>query len=509
MTLEELKRLLHRLSDVESTHIQRLLTGLYGQRKENKALLLFQIVIKRPNISLGELAAEVYSVGQYILVNALVARVYQHVVEGLIMRVSLNKSELQDSDVSEWTRIILLRALLHAHIVQQSGLRADAFTLFSRVAEQAQAAALHDIQLQASLACQALDVHSTDFSASHIRSIWAILDTEVATEIAANEAECGQDAQTNIFEERKKEQIAANTAAVNSYSPRAEAHRLRLQYLQAKQEPHQDIVRLQTLTDKMQSLSLQYPTIYNNKLHTTFALHNAEVALLSFDFEAAMQTLQAILDRNTRFAAAVLPAQLQMIRILVYKGEYSTVPKLLRKIQQWVVEHPPFSRRMPESAQYIAACAHFLEGNPRAARQMLDGLLYLMGDKSGANKQIRVLEILCAIELGEDSLAAGRIETQRKHLSRYGGNERDWGINRFFRSLERHSFRFTKLTDDMQQHLATIKKTKWDALSLECINTAVWIESKIRRVSYSEQFKAFAAAERLRILDNESDPQYS
>lgn len=90
----------------------------------------------------------------------------------------------------------------------------------------------------------------------------------------------------------------------------------------------------------------------------------------------------------------------------------------------------------------------------------------------------RLFEIMILVERQEPDLASQKLESLRKHMSRYQPPARMRAIFKLLQAQDRTSFRFTAVPDEEQQIENLRNGLSWDALGQEVVRFEDWYMAK-------------------------------
>jgi hypothetical protein len=143
--------------------------------------------------------------------------------------------------------------------------------------------------------------------------------------------------------------------------------------------------------------------------------------------------------------------------------------------------------------QYIKGCLLFNQQSYFKAYTIFNSESILMDtDPEGWNVGVRLMCILCLVEMQLDDLADMSIESLRKHMSRTNDERhftvRDKAILKILRSLERNSFDFAKTYFKNQELFFKLQSDddeyRWKIKSHEHIVFHDWFEAKLAERPY-------------------------
>jgi hypothetical protein len=123
-------------------------------------------------------------------------------------------------------------------------------------------------------------------------------------------------------------------------------------------------------------------------------------------------------------------------------------------------------------------------------------------DKEGWNVWIRIMRLLCSIEMLKLNLIDYDIESFRKYLERtskqYEVRERDRLVLKVLQELDKNDYNFSLtaivVADELEKLKSTNKKYAWNPDSPELILFHDWFESKLLKKEYEPNFEVYRAA---------------
>ena len=148
---------------------------------------------------------------------------------------------------------------------------------------------------------------------------------------------------------------------------------------------------------------------------------------------------------------------------------------------------------------YMKAITFFALGEFQSADSELYSLREIEKDKEGWNLWIRIMRILCSIELLRHNLIDYDVESFRKYIERtskqYGVRKRDKLILSVLIELDRNNYNFQltaeKRTKELEQLSSTTKAYKWEPKSPENILFHDWFKAKLNKEVYLPDFKPY------------------
>jgi hypothetical protein len=137
---------------------------------------------------------------------------------------------------------------------------------------------------------------------------------------------------------------------------------------------------------------------------------------------------------------------------------------------------------------FFMACIHFRQHNFTEANRILNNYQDISMDQSGWDISVRILRIMCSIELGHEQQAELLIESFRKHLSKpkFDPEHKDRYklLLSLFKRLEKQEFSFDTLPAKTSAIINRLKlrgkDQSWEFLGPELIPVHAWAEKKFK-----------------------------
>ncbi|REJ80440.1 MAG: hypothetical protein DWQ44_07125 [Bacteroidetes bacterium] len=145
-----------------------------------------------------------------------------------------------------------------------------------------------------------------------------------------------------------------------------------------------------------------------------------------------------------------------------------------------------------DKIRYYQACIHFIDGKFTDSLFVLSDLPHLNKHKDDWNVAIRILRVLCLIELDKTDETDLEIESLRKHVERVKRELRvDPRAERIVKclvSLSQHSYNYKKLLKSHAKHVDALTSAeidmRWKILSPEMIVFHEWLLAKLDSKPY-------------------------
>lgn len=127
---------------------------------------------------------------------------------------------------------------------------------------------------------------------------------------------------------------------------------------------------------------------------------------------------------------------------------------------------------------YLRACLCFYRNEMKEAWQLVQECQDITLGKDHWVTGIRLFEIMILVERNDADLASQRLESLRKHMSRYAPTPRMKAIFKMLQAQDRTGFRFTPITDEAQQLENLRKNLHWDTIDQEVVRFEDWYQAR-------------------------------
>ena len=153
---------------------------------------------------------------------------------------------------------------------------------------------------------------------------------------------------------------------------------------------------------------------------------------------------------------------------------------------------------------FYSAIAYFGLKQYKEAQTVLSQKAEIQKDKEGWNVWIRIMRLLCQVEMLKLNLIDYDIESFRKYLERtsrqYEIRERDKLILKVLYELDKQNYDFSEtakeVEDELEKLKSTDKKYAWNPDSPELILFHDWFEAKRLKKEYEPNFEVYRSAMR-------------
>lgn len=447
-----------------------------------------ELVEKNPQISQAEASRLLYGDPASKAFLMLKGRLIDKLYEGLSLSVSLQNHPALKDDPQGFAPVKLQKQLLYAQILIKRGLENLAFELLEKVNEQARQLHLPEFRLQALIYLRSL-------AAAHHESV-ATYHQEIEEVMAAYEVDIKGVGLLDDFNVLTRKQSVYDRAIIDwleghtqyfkeelerAYSARAHYYFLTL--LTALDEGREDYGSgKKHLQELIELISRETGLKSNNRLGAPY-LRLAAIELMAGHYEAGREAALEALAIFPTHKFNHLSAAIYACFGHIYTDQLDAAKALLGTLG-WFAQRKRRNTSM-EVTRYLSSCVAFCQGDLRAAVHLLGNVNEILADKSGWNTSLRIHEILLYLEQEKIDLAAARIEALRKHIARYGASDRDQVIFRILYLLEKRSFYYQFLNDEMEALMEDLThKYPWSPISQEVIRFDIWLKAHQMEVPF-------------------------
>ena len=225
-------------------------------------------------------------------------------------------------------------------------------------------------------------------------------------------------------------------------------------------------------------------------------LANSKIANLKFKecYDYVEKSIENVgVYSNINYITAIQ----RQVTSLFYLEEYSKAKELANKVGSLLgLEKYPFHKAF---SVYQTALNHFAVGEFKEAYVLLSNLKEIEKDKEGWNVWVKIMRILCSIEMLRLNLIDYDVENFRKYIQRldklYEVRKRDKLVLKVLRDLDRYNYDFSEVADKSDDLLKQLKSTlaelEWDPKSPEMILFHDWFDAKLEKREYKPNFEPY------------------
>jgi hypothetical protein len=131
---------------------------------------------------------------------------------------------------------------------------------------------------------------------------------------------------------------------------------------------------------------------------------------------------------------------------------------------------------------YLCACLQFIQGKLKEAWTLVQDCQDFGLGKDAWLTSIRLFEIMILVDKNEPDIATQKLESLRKHMSRYTPDARIKACFKMLMAQERMGFSFGPIQDEAQQLENLQQNLYWDPIGQEVIRFDEWyLERRARK----------------------------
>ncbi|HEX2901440.1 MAG TPA: hypothetical protein VHS96_17125 [Bacteroidia bacterium] len=485
--MDRVKPLYFSLSPSEKKAIRYYLAAFH-QKGENKAVEFLKLLDAQPEISHEASSQKLYNDPRSKAFIMMKSRLSERITEFLTLSVNPDANR-RDRDAPYYQDLIEFRkCMLYASALQERQLSSHALEALEKARALAACCNAPELEVDALIRLRGLDRSGTDrFEELSIQIQKALKQQECdinATGLmrkfmTLSGGQSGGDEARIAFLEAHLPSL--EDAIRQVYSVRADYFlqmlKVHLCYLTRKLEDGRTFSKrgLQILIDHEGIRSpLRMADSWFQLGRLELQGHAYDDALASFDKARSFQTEES---------RAHLSTSLLMLYCQIYRRDHAMANQLVEQIKHGPALRGsgknPFNRGI---FTYLSACVSFVQGALKDAWMLVQECQEFALDKETWLTGIRLFEIMVLVEKNEPDLASQKLESLRKHMSRYTPEPRSRAIFKMLMAQERLGFSFAPIQDEAQQIANLQQGLYWDPIGQEVIRFDEWyLERRARK----------------------------
>jgi len=260
-----------------------------------------------------------------------------------------------------------------------------------------------------------------------------------------------------------------------------------------------DVIMIRETSQKLLDIVLESSVLYSRArlfyLHSELAYYNR----LMFDFEGALIMLKEAKTQSKGRSVMSFNLGLSDIIINVFKLKYQLALNACANLLKEYEKGFQYERSV---TIYYKSISFFGLGQYEEAQSILSQKNEIEKDKEGWNVWIRIMRLLCSIELLKLNLIDYDMESFRKYIERtskqYEVRERDKLILKVLLELDKQGYNFNQTASSVAEELAQLKSTDkkyaWNPDSPELILFHDWFNAKLLKKEYEPNFDIYREA---------------
>jgi hypothetical protein len=477
--VDRIRKVFQSLSKTEQRYLKSYLAAFHNKGK-NKALEMIEVLEAQPDISQQEMAEQLYGNARSKAFIMLKGRLLEKMLETLSLSINFQNNPAFLEDSPSFEAIELQKNLMYATLLRRRGIEDLAREILLKCVKKAEDLNLPESKLQALVHLRNFSVSQEDVSSLYkqeINDALAQYETDilavgifdeyrVKTRHAFNTQEKIDFLKENIGE--LEAQLSACYSVRSHYyylMLRVYLHELENDYAQGK-ESLEKLIQLVNTHDGLKS---------KNRLGSPY-IQLSGVEMIGYNFIAAREAADRALAMFHPQKHNFLSAALYKLFASIYTGQLLDAETLLGQIS-WFREQERMKFAVGIT-EYLHSCMAYMHGEYRIAYQRLGEVSELFADKEGWNTGLRIYEIILLLDMDMPDLTSAKIETLRKHVSKYEVRKRTEIIFKFLYLLEKQSFDFQAISTEMEELLDQLTHVEpWLAVDPEVVRFDTWVRA--------------------------------
>ncbi len=483
--MNRLRKLYASFTRAEIRYLKGILTALH-HKGDNKALELVRLMEKDPDSGNREMAKKLYGDPRSKAFSMLKSRVFDLMLEVPTLSINLrNNAEIKE-DPEAFQPILVQKLILQANFLKRRGQQELALELFEKADKLSEEYGLQGERLSALISMQNMSRSESDFYESLSPRIEDAREKYLTDMMAINffdKYRLKRSSRSSVPEEEidflHKSIGELEKRLINFPSPRATYYCNSLKFDLAFHL--KDYESCRKMLKNLDQIFRQYPGLgsayrlavpYIKLAVIETNTHNYEEG-----FRAGKEAQELLNPKRFNYLVAVLYKTYASIYLQRWEEALKDLASL-----GWFEEN--YKGLEVGIAKYLESCIYYFQKEYALAYQVLMDASKLMVDKEGWNVGIRIFEIILMIEMDKPDLIEGKLESLRKHLSRYEEvEERMSVIYRILLILVRKNYDFIQTQTEVEKELLLISKNyPWVPIGHEVIRFDAWFSDKLKGI---------------------------
>jgi|GEM_PF-632645 len=502
--LQDLKELITCLKKEEIVLAKKHLTAFesYHTKTPSRMLRVFKVILKDADIQYDRLKKLVCPDNTLKSYNQLISRTLKRVEESLILDINLSRRS--GYSVVFKNRFIIRKLIIQSSILQGRGLTNYALKNFDWIIRTSIKFELYDELIETLLLKQAI-VFSKDGLKQYDKISKDILFYEECRELL-----------------RKSKDIYRTYFAEISFKGKFQDKKVELKSRIAELEKYVEFTKSANISNYMYLLKMEYgfiskeydyglkvgkqfvnalkenPVIYSKIRigYVYFNLSDNEISALRFNSAigfglSAKETLKSFKSINYVLALDFLSTA------YFFNGDSVKALKELEELEKLsILKKYPFHR---SKLFYHKAMIYFVNQEYRDASILLNNMTEIEKDKEGWNVWIRIMRILCEIELLKLKLIDYDVESFRKYIERtdkkYSIGEREKLVLKILLDLDKNDYDFNTTSKSSSDTIEKLRESSgtfsWNPKSPELILFHDWFLNKVENKKYIPNYDLY------------------
>lgn len=436
--------------------------------------------------------------------NKLIRRTTERVQESLIIDVNIRRKG-SHSEIPRM-KLYLRKLLMQGQILMTRGLKDRPMSIFQNVIRQGKVYEQYDEILEALTYSQILVYNSKGLDA-YIKVGKRMDFYELCRNYLYQAKKVHREYEAQILSTSSKIRLSQdqinNINKLEDYYEVTESANILSYYLLIKIEvtkSKSDYLSAYAHISRLLTILKKSKAIYSANRISFLNAELSNISLIKLDFQQALYQINESLEFRVREDLAGQSFKLRLITILCFDGQFIRALEecMLMESKRMVTKFSIVSSKL----QYLMATASFGLKEYKEAQTILSQKNEIEKDKEGWNVWIRIMRILCSIELLKLNMIDYDVESFRKYLQRidkqYKVRDRDKLVLRVLLELDKQDYDFeatsVKASKELEKLKSTDKKYAWNPDSPELILFHDWFEAKRLKRDYEPNFEVYREA---------------
>jgi hypothetical protein len=503
-TLDRLKNLIRALKQEEIALAEKHLSAYdtYDTPRTSKMFTLYKVILKEPDIQYKKLKKNISPESTPKSFGQLLSRTISRIKESLILDINIFRKGNYSKVFQK--KFQIRKQIVQAKIISSRGLSSEAITSYKQIINTAKKYELYDELIEVLQLKQNYVVNTKGLKAveemeneidffTHSRNLYtsavAIYNKYYAVVNFSSTKKGDVNALKKTIEELKQSVEETSSANIETlfYLLSLEYHSLTKNYTDNK-----------NIGEKFLNLISKNPAV-ESKARQVYVLNlliENQILLLEFGSavkygKKAMGLLAGTLSRNLYYCLELLS------QAYFYLQEFDKVEHYHKEMEQFPLYKKEVYQRT--KVYFVRAMSYFVKEQFREALLLLNNMEELEKEKVGWNVWIRVMRILCSIELLKLNMIDYDVESFRRYMERTDKRKdvkpRDKLILKVLIDLDRNSYDFKETYKSRNEELEELNKVNgeysWEAQTPELILFHDWYQAKMKNIRYEPDFDRF------------------
>jgi len=472
--MDRIRQVFSSLSKAELKSLKHLLSVQHS-KGDNKPLELLRMLEHDPQLGPEQAAEKLYGDAKSKAFIMMKSRLYERMLDFLC--VWGENTTTEQDEVFYGGQIQFRKATLRASVLRSRKLKNLALPFWEESAEYARKCCAPEWEMDALIQIRnsyPLDLESFERLSQHLAK------SSRAHEVNLNAAgifgkfirlKNRKTYSEQPFEYLNRILPELEAALQETPSPRAQYYYLLMCYYLA--DHRQDFGTARLVLQHLAALCEDEKGLVTNSRYFEPRYQIGLLELKLLNFNASIQVLQEMADSQKEGSDIRNKALLLMAYPMLCLGNLQSIVPVFQELER-TLDKTPTSARLKPQLSYLKGCHAFLMGKPSDAWMCLQDAMAEWSDEAGSAVGLRLFEIMLLVGRGMDDIAGQKLESLRKHITKYGCTERFKSIFKILSWADKQGFSIkagakeTSMVSDLQ------KLHPWDPSFQEVIRFEQW-----------------------------------